>query len=405
MVSKSKFVRRGLTLVEILIALVMTLIVLGAMMFSFRAASTQIARGRSVMELSNNLRTAENLLRSDTDGVTVDTRPWSRTASPNGYFELVEGPLNDTSNAANAEAILGDVDDILAMTVRSGDRPFRGRFNGDIVESDIAEVIWWTSVEDSDGDGALGGYDDTITLHRRVLLIRPDLNAASAGASSALEFFLANDISARSVGGQIISNSLADLARRENRFARMVNAPFDINRTLLGEFQLSSENLASVAGSDPELPARAGDDIVLTDVLGFDLQVYSPDTPILVQDGLATEPDDLGYSGGALAGQGAYIDLAIGGAGQFSEPPTLAIGGQLSGVVSYDTFSTHYETDGFGTDGIDNNGVNGVDDNAERVSSPPYPHVLRGMKATLRAVERKSKQVRQLEVISSFVPQ
>ena len=153
------------------------------------------------------------------------------------------------------------------------------------------------------------------------------------------------------------------------------------------------------------MPARAGDDIVLTDVLGFDLQVYSPDTPILVQDGLATEPDDLGYSGGALAGQGAYIDLAIGGAGQFSEPPTLAIGGQLSGVVSYDTFSTHYETDGFGTDGIDNNGVNGVDDNAERVSSPPYPHVLRGMKATLRAVERKSKQVRQLEVISSFVPQ
>ena len=417
MVSKSKFVRRGLTLVEILIALVMTLIVLGAMMFSFRAASTQIARGRSVMELSNNLRTAENLLRSDTDGVTVDTRPWSRTASPNGYFELIEslpvppvaGRLTDASNGTGVEAIVGDLDDVLAMTVRSGDRPFRGRFNGEIVESDVAEVIWWTSVEDSDGDGTatLGDYGDTVTLHRRVLLIRPDLPASSAGASSAMEFFLANDISARVVNGQVVStNSLADLARRENRFARdgnPANSPFDLNRALLNRYQLSADNLATVG--DPELPARAGDDIVLTDVLGFDLQVYSPDTPIRVQDGLATEPDDPGYSGGGVAGQGAYIDLSIGGAGQFSEPPALIIEGQSSPVVSYDTFSTHYETDRTGTDGIDTDGINGVDDDNERISSPPYPHVLRGMKATLRAVEIKSKQVRQIEVISSFVPQ
>ena len=430
MSSKSKSARSGLTLIEIMVALTMTLVVLGAMMLAFRYATTEIAGNRSIMELSNQLRNAQNLLRSDTNGVTVDVRPWSKTASPNGYFELIEGSGSDNSFGVGAEGVRGDVDDILAMTVRSDERPFRGRLNGNIVESDIAEVVWWTSFQDLNGNNQLE-YDETVTLHRRVLLIRPDLNLAPGAASpqEIQEFFLVNDISARvDASGSLATNSLADLARRENRFARLSPAlrgsppgtlpssAFDLQLGNAGgassvgdlglrAFEMSAENLASVTGGDPQLPARAGDDVVLTDVLGFDLQVYSPGTLIREQDGVATEPDDLVYGGTAVA-QGAYVDLGYTGFAAGTGPQFSSLPNPLSvGYVSYDTYSTHYESGGVGTDGIDNDGNGVVDDNFERVAFPPYPQRLRGMKATLRVVERKSKQVRQVEVISSFVPE
>ena len=135
------------------------------------------------------------------------------------------------------------------------------------------------------------------------------------------------------------------------------------------------------------------------------MQVYSPGTLIREQDGVATEPDDLVYGGTAVA-QGAYVDLGYTGFAAGTGPQFSSLPNPLSvGYVSYDTYSTHYESGGVGTDGIDNDGNGVVDDNFERVAFPPYPQRLRGMKATLRVVERKSKQVRQVEVISSFVPE
>lgn len=432
----SKSAHRGLTLVEILVALVMTLIVLGSMMFAFRYASTEIARGRAVMELSNRIRTAENLLRSDTEGVTVDVRPWAITASPNGYFELVEGGRYD-----NTGTIMGDVDDILAMTVRSEDRPFRGRFNGEIIESDVAEVVWWTSIDDVDGDGQFENgqfdYDDTITLHRRVLLIRPDLVSLlpipAANPADVQEYFLLNDVSARVENGQMVPNSLGDLGRRENRFAHRQSGRYPFEMWLgnpgpatapddlgLLSFQMSEENLRPYLASDPELLAKAGDDVVLTDVLGFDLRVFSPDAQILEQGGVALEPSDLNYTG-TPQGSGAYVNLGDSDRllnnnlreHQFAFEPTLK--SQLSysmlgsEFVVYDTFTSAYEVDGPARDGIDNsltgqpNGA--VDDSEERVTLPPYPQRLFGMKTILRVVERNSKQVRQTEIISSFLPQ
>ena len=70
--------RFGLTLVEIMIALTMTLIVLGAMMTAFSFASQQMQMGRGVMEMANRLRAAEELFRSDLRNVTVAI-PWARS--------------------------------------------------------------------------------------------------------------------------------------------------------------------------------------------------------------------------------------------------------------------------------------------------------------------------------------
>lgn len=479
---------RGLTLIEILIALVMTLIVLGAMMYAFRYASKEISRGRAVMEMSNQLLVVEDQLRADFDGVTVDLRPWAKTASPNGYFEYIEGYGSDKSrldfdqpkgtadqviDAVRADAIMGDLDDVVAMTVRSKSRPFRGRFNGAIVESNVAEVIWWTTFVDLNAN-LIPDYNETVTLHRRVLLIRPDLIATLSAPSGPLEmtpgngfevqkFFLENDISARpeDIDGDgdletMIPNSLADLSKRENRFAHLWQEPgtstfpHQLSFGLLISFSLSEANIQTVdanvvptlTADVPDIRTRIGDDIIMTDIIAFDLQIFSPDTPVRSAGNLIFEPDDVHWEN-TLPAQtvetGAFVDLGYrrDAAGDYflfdpTEPqfstapvasPSLALDLRYTdpatpGVpdyVVYDTFSTHYESDGLdnngdgtadeGTDGIDSDSANGVDDNGEREVLPPYPSRALGIKATIRIVERNTQQARQTEVVSSFVPQ
>ena len=85
----------------------------------------------------------------------------------------------------------------------------------------------------------------------------------------------------------------------------------------------------------------------------------------------------------------------------------------------YDTWTPHYEYDGIdqdqqigdtygvdqGTNDFDDDRQNGVDDNGERETMPPYPKPIRGLKVTLRVIEKNSKQVRQSSVVKSAVPQ
>ena len=147
--------RRGLTLVEMLIAITITLIVLIAMTLAFKSASREISRGRAVMEMAAQLRSAGETLRSDLAGLTVSARPWSITAESNGYFEIVEGAARDDDNVGTIDSYLGDWDDIIAMTVRSKGRPFRGRYSGGIAESYVAEIIWFPVHQDQNGNGTV----------------------------------------------------------------------------------------------------------------------------------------------------------------------------------------------------------------------------------------------------------
>lgn len=88
----------------------------------------------------------------------------------------------------------------------------------------------------------------------------------------------------------------------------------------------------------------------------------------------------------------------------------------------YDTWPDVYERDGFqqsqgriilpptgtvdpGTDGFDNNGLDGPDDNGERETAPPYPFKLRGIQITIRAYEHDTRQVKQNSVSANFVPE
>ena len=155
--------RSALTLVEVLIAMAMTLVILGAMMSAFQYGSSEMARGRAAIELNNRLVAAQEQLRRDLDRITVELKPHQfLPALPNGYVEIVDGPSMDYNfeddnvdvngnpipeadvvaarghNGTNL--VYGDTDDFFACTIRSGDRAFRGRFENEIEESHLAEV-------------------------------------------------------------------------------------------------------------------------------------------------------------------------------------------------------------------------------------------------------------------------
>jgi hypothetical protein len=93
----------------------------------------------------------------------------------------------------------------------------------------------------------------------------------------------------------------------------------------------------------------------------------------------------------------------------------------------YDTWSTHYERDGVAnnldprfsrfynlptsvapftidplTNGIDDDGINGIDDPGEAEAPPPYPHALRGVQIKIRTVEPDTKQIREATLTHNF---
>ncbi|MEQ1905695.1 MAG: prepilin-type N-terminal cleavage/methylation domain-containing protein [Pirellulaceae bacterium] len=454
--------RRGMTLIEVLIAMTMTLIVLGAMMAAFRYASGEISKGRAMIELSNQLRIAQEIMRTDLEGVTVDMRPWAITAGPNGYFEYIEGVRKDyTANNLNVvNGIFGDVDDVIAMTVRGKEFHGRDQF-GDDVTSNVAEVIWWVSFENRAGSPGIVGsgldYDESVKVFRRQLLVLPQRPRITNQTRDYFNNFqVLADFSVRFEDpdndqvGDIVFNSLEDLAKRENRYCHhllnypqpLPNPPYDgplypflLDSNSLFDKQQTGDRLETAAAFlgllNPALARRfAGNDVMISDVVGFDVQVYSPNTVIQMNGGLPVAPSDIGYNavGVTNADQGTFVDLGWSGVAfdptlpEFSTLPNQPTGvlGTVFPMPTLDTFSKHYESNGVNddndfdaslnplideaTNGLDDDLANGVDDNGERETLPPYPFRIAGIKVSFRIVERTTKQVRQTSVVHSFLP-
>src|SRR5262249_26726488 len=123
------------------------------------------------------------------------------------------------------------------------------------------------------------------------------------------------DVSARLEGGKVVLNSLADLARRECRFQHSFANPSLIKNW---------PNIKTLVEFDT---TRAGEDIILTHAIGFDLKVWDPDAPVTITTNLAPNlavlPGDFGYNGtGSASSFGAYVDL-----GYASNPATKLSGG------------------------------------------------------------------------------
>ncbi len=402
-------------------------------------------------------------------------------------------PHPDDETIWYADTTVGDNDDILMLTTRSADRPFVGRrWNAvtsqvEAIESHVAEVAWFIRGR---------------TLYRRVLLVAPGVNVSDPRLFPPAGFYELNDLSVHakldaSNNLYLVANTLADLTRPENRFAHPqdLGFPFDVRRwgelglptlrecshgnwvagaTNPGQLPITPKPGSSVNGvikidfwNDPhpweELEPMTGthfdffpgprvaEDVILTNVIGFDIKVWDPGAPI-VQDNndntIVLAPGDPDYPPPnkifvdfTPVSYGAYVDLGYLNDGYgISNPRYVPLSGMpvpnfhhtgtpLSklqagfgpspGLVArvYDTWSLHYEYDGVdqdndgmvdeGTDGFDNDqvGVQGVvDDPGERETSPPYPVPLRGIQIKIRVFEPDTRNIREVTIIQDFLP-
>ncbi|MGD0901207.1 MAG: type II secretion system protein [Thermoguttaceae bacterium] len=510
--------RSGYTLVEILVATTLTLILMTAVVTVFAGVGDGISKARRAMEQFDRLRTTAQQLRMDLQGVTVtlDGRP-ARPEENRGYLEIIEGgmlsipqailvPSSGTSQAINAvtgtpDLTVGERGDILMFTTRNAQRPFVGRYEpvNLTLQSDVAEVAWF-----------LRGK----TLHRRVLLVAPGVNQNSAftalgSLAQRPNYYANNDISVRLVNNQLVANSLGDLTKRENRFAHPVDVfPFDVRRwgslglPTLAECSSPTWMVSSsgtwVNGSTPPVtpgPAitqidmwdsaniasafgltsgtispdqylatggtRQADDVVLGNVIGFDVKVWDPGAPVrsfpdpvsslpvIVKPGDTRYAEALNNSKQKIVSYGAYVDL---GWSNFDPSYSAAAGAPAthfwnyknpnpkSGLVPttqcpqavYDSYSFSYENEGIyyfdnsgnpqsvsvsnypsglgqwpagtSTNGLDDDGDGIVDGPGECITSPPYPFPLRGIQIKIRCYEPDSRQVREITLEQDFLP-
>ena len=544
--------RVGFTLIELLVAVTLTLIMMAAVVQIFALVGRSINNSRSTLEMSERIRAVTSRLRLDLEGVTADMTPPGRPEEGKGYFEYIEGPIGpvvglvagfNTDEGGIPDSTVGDRDDILQFTTRSRGEPFVGRglvINNNsgtpervAISSQVAEVAWF-----------LRGT----TLYRRVLLISPSFdadirltltppspprqaeiplkslyrfvyrNSGSTGISRQMGYYNNYDLSVHwdATAGNIVCNTLADLTRRECRYAhppfsidgaangfphalhlldygdwqdlglptlqecshaawpfpingRMPYTATDVSAVVLtpGEDfdawvnpypfpeidkDTGSINLESSA-NPPEYPdppggwpagtpppplaadspryvgPRVGEDVILTNVLSFDVKAWDPRAPILLTPAnVSLLPGDANYStaldvyntgaAGApvIASEGAYVDLGysetiLPNLSNFSGMPHTK--SDLETLRIWDTWSIHYEHDGRDQDGVDGNdqGTNGFDDNNDGVvddpgemeAPPPYPYPLRGIQIKIRVFDPDSQQIREVTIQHDFM--
>jgi hypothetical protein len=461
----------------------------------FSDVGGRIGDARSMIELTNRMRSASHRLRSDLEAHTCDLLPWRDPAAGQGYFEIIEGPIHDMPSSIPADnpatlwdeshPVLGDVDDVLMFTVRSKDGPFTGKYwndangNGAVdagelltVQSEVAEVVWFLrpTLQRKDSTTTIADQPTnppTYTLYRRAFLVMPTYQgrptpvptrptASVPYLASTTGFYDNCDLSVHSdlVNNKLVANTLGDLTKRECRYGHSVNTaandpalgfPHKVDPSWLVPFGgVLISGAYSVNTNDP----RYGEDVVLTNVLAFDVQVWDPKAPVqtvgTAPNQTAVVPGDPGYSGtGTPVSQGAYVDLNWANAGWPAAPPVAdafaTIGHPKSKLqtnasalinynqtwlhyplsdtanykqpATYDTWSSHYEHDGInqanpGSPSTADPASDGFQDDASNFeTSPPYPVPLRGIRVKIRCYEPDARQVHEVTVVESFVPE
>jgi hypothetical protein len=321
-----------------------------------------------------------------------------------------------------------------------GDPTIAGDWIDMAISSPVAEVVWYAVQNPTDRSEGEPGMRK---VYRRTLLVAPWygtetktiggtpstgsdplLDLVTRGFSTHEQQLLAlrdfqekYDISVRLENGRLVPNTLADLARRENRFAHSPNDsinsinyfphrfPYDTGEPdICEEVNEGDSSLRRLQGE------RQGEDLVLTDVLGFDVQIYDPGAP-LIADGPTTilEPNSprwavLAYPSQRSPSQtpvgfGAYVDLywrslhtpwdqpptlarwtaaANDPRPQFGDLPTIKSGLAQTTAdyrsVVYDTWTTYYETDQIDQDNMDgdNNILTGADEGTNGLDDPGF---------------------------------
>lgn len=402
----------GFSLVELLVAGAIAVGVMAVVANLLGMVGRGLTESQSTVDLSARMRATAWKLRQDLEGVTCPVVPWLSPDSNAGYFEISEGPQRDITLAIDIEARVGtanleaDTDDILMFTTRAPRGVFSGRYAdaARTIESPYAEVAWFCRQA---ADQRVPGTT-LYNLYRRQLLVvgyvglsefnngaqdPPKPNSIAATVPKNVY-----DISLRNEAGRLYPNTLGDLTKRENRFMHNPTAFPHVMR-VDGEARLGD---ATETGTFDNTD-RAWEDVVLTNVIGFDVRVYDPEARASIANGVTLYPGDPEYAApngatGVFVDLGWHADLhesvpssrkdAIDkGFGAFGQPPDPKSGLATSSAAVYDTWSQHYEFTAAGRSGLN--------DPSQYQSAPPYPAPLRGLEVRIRCFDPTSKQVRQ----------
>ena len=84
---------RGFTLIEMLVAMAITLVMMGAVVTLFANISNSVRNRRATTEMSGQLRHVRNVLQQDLQGATCPGVTWQRPESNHGYIEIIEGGI------------------------------------------------------------------------------------------------------------------------------------------------------------------------------------------------------------------------------------------------------------------------------------------------------------------------
>lgn len=428
-------VRRGMTLTEMLVATAMTLVIMGVVVQLFGMVGKGVSSSRASLDMSMQLRAVAHTLRTDLNGITVETVPPVKVDSDSGYLEIIEGSGSDTSRGF--KQLTGDIDDVLMFTAQTSGKLFVGKLDTGLMQSPYAEVVWFCR-EASPLSQPLANANPPSTLynlHRRQLLVMDYVGADPFHGTNKINDSLpaayeTYDVSMRQIRANgtniLLPNGLADLTKRENRFLH--NFTGTVSAAVF-----PYENVVANLASGPLAGNREGEDIILTNVLAFDVRVFDPTAKARQSSlGVAVVPGDPGYSTNLTElTSGAYIDMGVLNGGTFN---SMNARSQLQ-TATYDTWSNHYEFNGISenndnmgaSDGIDNDGDNLIDESGEDLvdeknnmidddsngiiddsneseTSPPYAVPLRGLEVRIRIYDTSTRQVRQVTVRHTFVP-
>ena len=161
-------------------------------------------------------------------------------------------------------------------------------------------------------------------------------------------------------------------------------------------------------------PDRSTEELMLSNVLGFDVKVWDPTAPVCEDPtaSILVYPGDPGWGASSnVRGAGAFVDLgyAATNLSDFSDVRSFsrtestahdatgtwtapaAVEKELPRV--YDTWSTHLEAE--------LNVAGGLQFGAYKYAAP-YMKRLRGIQVTVRAFEPDSRQVRQITLVHAF---
>jgi type II secretory pathway pseudopilin PulG len=458
--TSSRFIHRAdsptaFTLVELLVSSTIALIVMGSVATLFGIFSRASTNSQAIVDMSSRMRTTANRLRQDLAGLTAPLTPPISPESNAGYFELIEGPWTDSTDgsgnpitASSTTSILADADDALLFTTRSSAGPFKGNYNGNQVESSTAEVAWFCRTSTTQPVPGL----QLQTLYRRQLLVVGYVGAtpfftAGAGTNNQVTGALPSiyntyDISLRSdptASGALVPNTLGDLTSRENRFFHGTS------------FSIAFSSTAT--GLTFDSTTREGEDVVLTNVIGFDVRVFDPDARPRWNGTTAVYPTDRstgGYqtlsSSSTSIFNGCFVDLGRSVADMATVSGTTVISGTSplstaanarSGLIAtYDTWNSDYESNGRnddndtedlngngvfdpgedinrngifdnplideGTNGLDDDNDNRVDEPDEDETAPPYSRPLQAIEIRIRCYDLTSREIRQVTVRQMF---